>query len=285
MAFPLQRAGPNTITSGFCHLYNFKTAVKTETEEIEWLEPDLTKNNCSIIIEEIKEDDKKYAFKIVGENSNNSKVKIIIQDEPAMKVPLLSEGQEANLTCSAPFPCPETPPKITWWIKTRGENKIDLTEYNITLTTTNSFHLSTLILTPTIDLHNATVGCDVSYGRKNISTNMTLKVMYVKPLLILGNGKVTEGDNLSLNCTVESHPPSSVPVWSFNGNTDRFMNQTSAEYLTITNVTKEHAGVYGCTSTYKNKTLNAFITINVTNKQTHRIKTSDSSYPRFCRIA
>ncbi|XP_016339045.1 sialic acid-binding Ig-like lectin 8 [Sinocyclocheilus anshuiensis] len=246
---------------------------------IEMLEPDLTKNNCSIIVKNIRAEDKKeYVLRLEesGRNTYNLTVKITIQDEPKMEVPLLSEGQEANLTCSAPFPCPETPPEITWWIKTRGENITDLKD-NIILTISKSLYLSTLTLTPTSDLHNATVACEVSYGSKNINTSRTLKVMYVKSLQILGNDKVTEGDTLSLSCTVESHPPSSDPVWSFSGITNIFMNQTSTKYLTA-NVRKQHAGVYSCMRTYRNKTLNASITIDVI-RDTNELKVNKSFSP------
>ncbi|XP_016414561.1 sialic acid-binding Ig-like lectin 8 [Sinocyclocheilus rhinocerous] len=256
---------------------------ETETGQIKMLDPDLTENNCSIIMKNIKAEDKnEYAFRVEGSDSHRNTykptVKLIIQDEPIMYVPLLNEGEEANLTCSAPFPCPETPPVITWWIKTREGNIIDLKDKIITLTTSKSIYLLNLTLTPTSDLHNTTVGCDVSYGSKNISTSGTLEVMYVKTLRILGNGKVMEGDTLSLNCSVESHPPSSDHEWSFNGTTDIVMNQTSAESFTITNVRKEHAGVYGCMRTYRNKILNASITV-VVIRDTNESKVNESFSP------
>ncbi|XP_026100977.1 sialic acid-binding Ig-like lectin 9 [Carassius auratus] len=94
-----------------------------------------------------------------------------------MNIPLLREGEKADLTCSAPFPCPETP-NITWWIRTRGGN-ITYLKDNITPSTSKSLYLSTLTLTPTSDDHNATVGCNVSYGSKLISTNRTLNVTYI----------------------------------------------------------------------------------------------------------
>ncbi|KTF72909.1 hypothetical protein cypCar_00043816 [Cyprinus carpio] len=158
--------------------------IKVEKENIkpgriEMLEPDLTKNNCSIIMKNITPSDKKYymlRLEESGRKTYNLTVKITIQDEPKMEVPLLREGQEANLTCSAPFPCPESPPEITWWIKTRKEN-ITYLKDNIILTNSKRLYLSTLTLTPTSDLHNATVTCEVSYGSKNINTSRTLKVM------------------------------------------------------------------------------------------------------------
>jgi len=87
----------------------------------------------------------------------------LFADEPIIYIPLLSEGVEANLTCSAPSPCPETPPKITWWIQQRGEEITNLEYDKITLNTSKSLYISTLPLTPTSKMHNATVGCDVSY--------------------------------------------------------------------------------------------------------------------------
>ncbi|KAK7156784.1 hypothetical protein R3I94_006736 [Phoxinus phoxinus] len=247
---------------------NKREEKKTEAERIKMLEPDLTKNNCSIIMKDITaEDENEYAFRVEGQLKHKSTytptVKIIIQDEPIMDIPPLSEGVEANLTCKAPFPCPETPPEITWWIKTRRGNITNLKDVNITLITFRSLYLSTLHLTPTSKLHNATVGCDVIYGHKTISACKTLEVTYVQTLRILGDDKVMEGDTLRLNCTVESHPPSSDPVWSFNGTVDKIRNHTSAENLMITNVRKEHAGIYVCEMTYMNETLNASITINV----------------------
>jgi len=55
-----------------------------ETERIKMLEPDLTKNNCSIIIKDIKaEDGKIYAFRVEGQNKHKvtytPTVKVIIQ--------------------------------------------------------------------------------------------------------------------------------------------------------------------------------------------------------------
>ncbi|XP_059389709.1 myeloid cell surface antigen CD33-like [Carassius carassius] len=151
---------------------------ENKSRRIEMLEHDLTKNNCSIIMKNITAIDKKHYMLRLEESSRNTynlTVKITIQDKPKMKVPLLIEGQKADLRCSAPFPCPETPPKITWWIKTREEN-ITYLKDNIILTNSKSLYNSTLTLTLTSDLDNATVACEVSYGSKTISTNRTLKV-------------------------------------------------------------------------------------------------------------
>nr|XP_055053812.1 sialic acid-binding Ig-like lectin 14 [Misgurnus anguillicaudatus] len=276
------------------------------------LEPDLDKKNCSIIINNIKaEDEGEYTLRVEGTMSYtySRRFKIIIQDnKPVINIPPLREGQEANLSCSVPFPCPETPPKITWWIRKKRETFTELKE-NITLTTSKSFIISNLTFMPTSDSHEATVKCEATYREnKTIRNKMTIEVMCefpfsrgcseefefsttetgppatpsesassaeeagqpspsagsdIKALRIQGYKTVNEGDTLSLNCTVDSNPPSSNPVWSFNGNTEKLKNHISAESLTITNVSKLHAGEYVCEVTYMKETLNRSININV----------------------
>ncbi|XP_068069886.1 sialic acid-binding Ig-like lectin 5 isoform X1 [Danio rerio] len=239
---------------------------KNELGHIKMLEPDLSKNNCSIILKDIKENEKEYTFRIKAKQQYtfNPTVKISIKDEPTLVVPPLSEKVEVNLTCSAPFPCPETPPVITWWIKTKEENYIKLDNNKITQVHSEHVYYSYLTLIPTSDQHDGTVGCDVRYGNKKINTNNTLEVKYVQALQIVGENTLMEGDTLNLTCTFRSHPPASNPVWRFNGNTDNLNTQTSAGTLMIANVGKEHAGIYVCEMTYMNKTLNASITINIT---------------------
>nr|XP_055053183.1 sialic acid-binding Ig-like lectin 14 [Misgurnus anguillicaudatus] len=261
---------PNTAMPKKLLLYQCNDQCKaTETVKklkFRMLEPNLDKNNCGIIINNVRpEYAGEYTFRVEGIQSftYNPGFKITIQDKPVIIIPPLREGQEANLSCSVPFPCPETPPEITWWIKKKRGNFTELKE-NITLTTSESFILSTLTFMPTSDLHKATVKCEATYkDTKTIKNNMPIEVMYVKALTIQGNNTVNEGDTLSLNCTVDSHPPSSHPVWSFNGNTEKLKNHISAESLTITNVSKLHAGEYVCAVTYRNETLTKSININV----------------------
>uniref|UniRef100_A0A8C2HEV2 Si:dkey-24p1.7 n=1 Tax=Cyprinus carpio TaxID=7962 RepID=A0A8C2HEV2_CYPCA len=128
----------------------------------------------------------------------------LFADEPIMDIPDLSEGEETNLTCSAPFPCPGAPPD------------------NITLTTSKNLYLSTLTLTPSSDLHDGTVGCDVSYGSKNISTRRTLEVKCEFPS-DTNKSKVNESfspgsNNIALNDTRNT-----------TGNTEHLHTAESAE--------------------------------------------------------
>lgn len=65
---------------------------ETDTERIKMLESDLTKNNCSIIMKDIKaEDENEYAFRVEGygtkKNTYTPKVKIIIQGNACLCLP------------------------------------------------------------------------------------------------------------------------------------------------------------------------------------------------------
>ncbi|XP_051963584.1 uncharacterized protein LOC127630159 [Xyrauchen texanus] len=163
-----------------CDKNVFNSNQKGEELHIEMLEMDPHKQNCSIILNHVNATDQgQYAFRVEGSNNMkftfSDRLIVAIQEKPIIDIPPLKDGEQANLTCSAPFSCPQTPPDITFWIETKSEDFKDLQD-NITLTNNKSHYLSTLTLTPTSKLHNATVVCQVSYGPKNISTSRTLEV-------------------------------------------------------------------------------------------------------------
>ncbi|XP_051534952.1 sialic acid-binding Ig-like lectin 14 isoform X2 [Myxocyprinus asiaticus] len=176
---------------------------QSETGQIEMLETDPHKNNCSIIMKDINvTDEGEYAFRVEGSNTKKitypTRFKISIQEKPIMDIPPLREGEPAGLNCSAPFPCPETPPDITWLIKIKGEPAFKLQD-NITLATFKSYYLSTLALTPSSKLHDATVGCYVTYGHVEISTSRTLEVMYGNTSSVVIQGTETFLKKLGLS--------------------------------------------------------------------------------------
>ncbi|XP_051522403.1 sialic acid-binding Ig-like lectin 16 isoform X2 [Myxocyprinus asiaticus] len=180
---------------------------KSEKIQIDMLEMDPNKKNCSIILKNIKAtDQKQYAFRVEWSNTQEftypTRLKVVIQEKPIIDIPPLREGEQANLTCSAPFPCPQTPPDITFWIETKSEDFKGLQD-SITLTNNKSHYLSTLTLTPTSKLHNATVRCQVSYGPKNISTSRTLEVTNPTDESVI-NWTIRPTD-LKLHSTVSEH--------------------------------------------------------------------------------
>uniref|UniRef100_A0A8C7JR20 B-cell receptor CD22 n=1 Tax=Oncorhynchus kisutch TaxID=8019 RepID=A0A8C7JR20_ONCKI len=228
-------------------------------QRVSLLETDLTKNNCSVIINDISENDAgEYQFRLPGSNTSQKKVKITVSaltQKPSVLTPPLTEGKPATLTCTAPGMCSGTPPNITWTWRGTGDN---ITEEDLTTMTTT--HFSTLTFTPSAEHHNMMVTCQVTFQKKiQIEETVTLNVAYPQ---ITGNEMVKEDGTLDLTCSVDSYPPSDI-TWSKNGTSAPLQNYTENATLTISNVTRQHAGEYVCTVQHLNRTMTASTVVTV----------------------
>uniref|UniRef100_A0A674CB73 B-cell receptor CD22 n=1 Tax=Salmo trutta TaxID=8032 RepID=A0A674CB73_SALTR len=231
-------------------------------QRVSLLETDLTKKNCSVIINDIRENDTgEYQFRLLNAYTYPKKVKITVKaltQKPSVLTPPLTEGEPATLTCTAPGICSGTPPKITWTWRGTGDN---ITEEDLTNVTTT--HFSTLTFTPSAEHHNMMVTCQVTFQKTyTIEETVTLNVSceyhrsYIlhetsysreslKPRINLHNKQMIqyEDGTLDLTCSVDSYPPSDI-TWSKNGTSAPLQNYTENATLTISNVTREHAGEY-----------------------------------------
>uniref|UniRef100_A0A8C7JM87 B-cell receptor CD22 n=1 Tax=Oncorhynchus kisutch TaxID=8019 RepID=A0A8C7JM87_ONCKI len=228
-------------------------------QRVSLLETDLTKKNCSVIINDISENDAgEYQFRLPGSNTSQKKVKITVSaltQKPSVLTPPLTEGKPATLTCTAPGMCSGTPPNITWTWRGTGDN---ITEEDLTTMTTT--HFSTLTFTPSAEHHNMMVTCQVTFQKKfQIEETVTLNVAYPQ---ITGNEMVKEDGTLDLTCSVDSYPPSDI-TWSKNGTSAPLQNYTENATLTISNVTRQHAGEYVCTVQHLNRTMTASTVVTV----------------------
>uniref|UniRef100_A0A4W5JM26 B-cell receptor CD22 n=1 Tax=Hucho hucho TaxID=62062 RepID=A0A4W5JM26_9TELE len=211
------------------------------------LETDLKKNNCSVIINDItKTDAGDYKLRLSGKLNT-------LTQKPSVLTPPLTEGEPATLTCTAPGICSGTPPNITWTWRGTGDNITDVT----------TTHFSTLTFTPSAEHHTTKVSCQVTF-KGNITTEetVTLNVTHVKEPKISGSNTVREGDTLNLTCSVDSYPPPSI-TWSKNGTTAMQQNNSGLAALTISKLTREHAGEYVCKAQHLNRTLTASIVVTV----------------------
>uniref|UniRef100_A0A3P9BN32 Immunoglobulin domain-containing protein n=1 Tax=Maylandia zebra TaxID=106582 RepID=A0A3P9BN32_9CICH len=163
------------------------------------LEPDIRQNNCSIIINDLKESDSGlYRIRVNGERKWREDGFASIQKTT---IPTLTEGQQATLTCTAPG----TESYIT------GSSTSFRTK---TLTAFTQRHISTLTFNSSAEHHNTNVTCKIRFtGEKTTEEGSTLKVNYVKEVNITGGTNVKEGETLNLICSVESFPPSLI-MWS-----------------------------------------------------------------------
>ncbi|XP_055781626.1 sialic acid-binding Ig-like lectin 5 [Salvelinus fontinalis] len=268
-------------TDSIFHSKKSSKAQEGYRRRVSLLETDVTKKNCSIIINDItKTDDGDYQLRLSGSfNSGNSskftsrgKMKIAVKaltQKPSVLTPPLTEGEPASLTCTAPGTCSGTPPHITWTWRGTGDYITELRD-NTTiqkredLTNVTTTHFSTLNFTPSAEHHTTKVTCQVTFNG-NITTEetVTLNVTHVKEPKISGSNTVREGDTLNLSCFVDSYPPPPSITWSKNGTTALEQNNSGLATLTISNMTREHAGEYVCKAQHLNRTLTASIVVTV----------------------
>ncbi|KAM9512528.1 LOW QUALITY PROTEIN: myeloid cell surface antigen CD33-like [Salvelinus alpinus] len=148
------------------------------------LETDLTKGNCSVIINDIRKNDAgQYQLKIIGGAVRYHQKMIItvtaLTQEPSVLIPTLTEGEPATLTCTAPGTCSGTPPHITWTWRGTGDNITELENTTIQkredLTSVTTTHFSILTFTPSAKHHGTKVTCLVTFSG-SVTTKKTLKL-------------------------------------------------------------------------------------------------------------
>ncbi|XP_076746276.1 sialic acid-binding Ig-like lectin 10 isoform X4 [Maylandia zebra] len=243
------------------------------------LEPDIRQNNCSIIINDLKESDSGlYRIRVNGELNRREDGFASIQrttvsveglsQKPRVKIPTLTEGQQATLTCVAPGLCSGSVPEITWTWSGAGGTESYITGSSTsfrtkTLTAFTQRHISTLTFNSSAEHHNTNVTCKIRFaGEKITEAGSTLKVNHIRTPQIIGYTIIKEGDVLNLTCSVESFPPSLI-MWSKLGSDITLHNDTGSATLYIINGTTGHSGQYVCTAKHMNNTLQENINITV----------------------
>ncbi|XP_035528153.1 immunoglobulin superfamily member 10-like [Morone saxatilis] len=250
------------------------------------LEPVVSLNNCSIIINDITESDSgSYQLRVNGLFYGSTdgftfspRATVSVKDltqKPTVMIPPLTEGQQTTLTCTAPGLCSGSRPKITWMWRGTGENDSPITG-NITefktenLTAVTQRHHSTLTFNLSAEHHGTNVTCKVSFTN-SITTEetVTLNVTDVKKPQITGNRTIKEGDTLHLTCKTF---PSSLVMWTqvpSNKNLHNKtgigpQNNTETATIVIHNVTAEHSGQYICTTKHVDTILTISADVTVT---------------------
>uniref|UniRef100_A0A3P8NEF2 B-cell receptor CD22 n=1 Tax=Astatotilapia calliptera TaxID=8154 RepID=A0A3P8NEF2_ASTCA len=197
------------------------------------LEPDVSQNNCSIIINDLKESDSgSYQLRVTAGRNCSS-----LSQKPTVMTPTLSEGQQATLTCTAPGLSGGTESYITG-------NRTDFNTDNPTTFTQR--HISTLTFNPSAEHHNTSVTCKINFtGRKSTEETLTVHVNreYFATSYLFGVTTIREGDVLNLTCSVDSFPPSLI-VWSKLGSDTNLHSYSGSARLVIENVKPEHSGQY-----------------------------------------
>ncbi|XP_071240126.1 sialic acid-binding Ig-like lectin 14 isoform X2 [Salvelinus alpinus] len=205
-------------------------------QRVSLLETDLTKKNCSVIINDIRENDAgEYQFRLLSSYTYSKKVKITVTaltQKPSVLTPPLTEGEPATLTCTAPGICSGTPPNITWTWRGTGDNITELRD-NTTiqiredLTHVTTTHFSTLTFTPSAEHHNMMVTCQVTFQKKyQIEETVTLNVTYL-PVILPGSGCVDQAEVMTCVCVSQGVPLPVIEWPLLELNTERCSPTTS----------------------------------------------------------
>ncbi|XP_020353798.2 uncharacterized protein LOC109902115 isoform X2 [Oncorhynchus kisutch] len=167
-------------------IFHSKNPSKTQegyNHRVYLLETDLTKGNCSVIINDIRENDAgQYQFKMKGRPFIDPQKLTVtaLTHKPSVLTPPLTEGEPATLTCTAPGICSGTPPNITWTWRGTGDNITELrdnttTQRRVDLTAFTTTHFSTLTFTPSAKHDGTKVTCLVTFNG-SVTTKKTLKL-------------------------------------------------------------------------------------------------------------
>ncbi|XP_052437749.1 myelin-associated glycoprotein-like [Carassius gibelio] len=104
----------------FYDTVNFTNAHRQKEPVVKVL-GDLRKKNCTSVMRNLSsQHSDRYFFRIQTTTFNTTEttaLNINVSDslaEPDVTVPVLREGEEVNLTCTAPAPCPSQPPNVNW---------------------------------------------------------------------------------------------------------------------------------------------------------------------------
>ncbi|KAK2844930.1 hypothetical protein Q5P01_011589 [Channa striata] len=225
------------------HKYKVQSAFK---ERVSLLEPDTSQNNCSIIINDVKESDSgSYQLRVNGLKFGNKygftfstratvSVKGLSQ-KPTVTVPPLTEGHQTTLTCTAPGLCSGSVPEITWTWRGAGVQDSHITG-NITdfktetLTAVTQRHRSTLTFDPSAKHHGTEVTCKVKFTRKIITEETVTLNVFLVPKIFNDSSCVNQSDVLTCVCVSEGVPLPTIR-WP--------LLETHTEY-SVTNTVSNH---------------------------------------------
>ncbi|XDV29635.1 hypothetical protein PO909_032719 [Leuciscus waleckii] len=194
----------------------------------------------------------RYFFRFSSEGfsvTETKAVQINVSDslaEPYVIVPGLREGEGGNLTCTVPAPCPSNSPNVTW-DPAFGGNITQWTQLNADGTQNVSAILN---FVPSFHHHELKVNCVsihlLDRQDKPLLSHKTiiLNVEYPpKETQISVTGSVWLGNNVTLTCQSNAHPPA-VHRWFMKK--DGIVEEVGASRVLSFTATHNNSGEYIC---------------------------------------
>ncbi|XP_034718193.1 sialic acid-binding Ig-like lectin 14 isoform X2 [Etheostoma cragini] len=182
---------------------------------------DLSQKNCTTLFSSlITNHTDTYYFRIENWPSRATAecdpLQIRVRDSPpSPRIEIsgaLKEKESVTISCSAPTPCPHSPPKLTWNLQQDPHNNIKV---NTDRTFTTKIQ-KTITLSDTHD--GLTISCSATYpvnegrGVKTAEETKTLSVSYAPKntsVSISPSGLVSAGSWVNLTCSSRAKPPPS----------------------------------------------------------------------------
>ncbi|XP_063167873.1 myelin-associated glycoprotein-like [Candoia aspera] len=206
-------------------IYNSKTpsevlpAYQGRTEVV----GDLEKGNCTLSINPVRMEDAMRYYVWINPDSvwhrfHDITVQVEVTDVPNQlelrNLGLVMEGDPTQVSCSVLHTCPLSPPVLTWNLE---EGKAVTTQEHLaggSWRTESSFHYI-----PSHKDHGRYLQCTAAFpNMQQIHSRINLNVQYPPKnatILIIGNQRLKEGDNVTLRCESHGNPPPIGYHWFF----------------------------------------------------------------------
>ncbi|XP_059824546.1 hemicentin-2-like isoform X2 [Hypanus sabinus] len=239
------------------------------------LSGDLKDGDCSLVIDNITEEDKgPYFFRIEFDRRNRYNYLPVTQlrvsdftDKPTIFAAELVEGKSVNIKCVFNTTCNGTSPTLTWVTPMDVPPSVSssVTQWHNTLTYT-----SVLTMTPALKHHGQSLTCRVRYPSVSSEQTLTLTVQYApQDFSITSPNSVNnswvnmkEGIPTSILCSVQSFPVSNL-TWRHLGVTLTTTSSSNELWLEFPQVTPQQAGDYQCVAKNKHGTAERAVTLTV----------------------
>ncbi|XP_072283224.1 sialic acid-binding Ig-like lectin 14 isoform X3 [Pyxicephalus adspersus] len=253
-----------------------------------FLTGDVQRGDCSLYIENpLYEDGGSYYFKVEDNiRFNYQDIMSFIEVTGLTDKPEISpkkswlEGEKVTLSCTSPGRCRGITPNITW----KGNiHNFETNNHVINHENGTKTHFSNITFTSRREQNNSILSCTVQLeGRLTTKQEITIKVEYPprppeikcsiiskdsnelqsnKDCAMDANNTIypLQGSSLSLSCSADSVPESSM-MWKSFSETKTF---STMHKLILANLSRANEGIYMCQATNIYGTSNTSVTIKV----------------------
>ncbi|XP_050786897.1 sialic acid-binding Ig-like lectin 10 [Gopherus flavomarginatus] len=240
---------------GYPEIYNSKgpASVLAEYQARTQLLGDPEMGNCTLSLSPVRSEDALSYYVWINPDSVRHRfyditVRVEVADTPdplMLSDPgVLIEGHRTTITCSIRHTCPSAPPSLGW--SPRGGKAVTRQEQLVGGDWRAELELS---YTPSYKDHGQYLQCTATFPNQQQARNgLHLQVKY-RPrgtaVAVVGPARLKEGDNVTLRCTSQSHPPATTYRWFQGPRRTLLRGLGRGPEVTVLAVGR-HSGPYRC---------------------------------------